>query len=140
MEHHIDGSHEPALAIRKYFLTSTPKSAEKNMKNSTIAFFHREQSAHQFRNKPSSSSHGKKCSTLRHLVRFGVACIQGTSAIPLLGFGNAGKTLSIRSLYFLNQKVQFFQVPTALKCRKMPGTGHQVRLALIFLSITNGKV
>ena len=29
-------------------LASTPKSARKNMKNSTIAFFHREQSAHQF--------------------------------------------------------------------------------------------
>jgi len=38
----------PYKEIIPEILASTPKSARKNMKNSTIASFHGEQSAHQF--------------------------------------------------------------------------------------------
>jgi hypothetical protein len=61
----------PYKEIVPEILTSTPKSAEKNMKNSTIASFHGEQSAQEVSKQAIEWFSQKKCRTLTQIGAFG---------------------------------------------------------------------
>ena len=102
----------PYKKIIPEILASTPKSARKNMKNSAIASFHGEQSAHQFSKQVISQFSWKKMLNIDPNWRFDVMSCwhalhkQGmSSAIHLLSCGNTGnwqgKLLLMLSLYFL---------------------------------------
>ena len=96
-------SHEPLWRKCPYkeiipeILAGTPKSARKNMKNSAIASFHGEQSAHQFSKQVIGRFPRKKMLNIDPNRRFDVTSRrhalhkQGvSSAIHLLSCGNTG--------------------------------------------------